>query len=331
MSQSTDTEIKGNPGIKQSSGQAVFLKRLFKEKPLGFIGGVIVVLLLLTGIFANLLAPYPYDQNHLADRLKPPGTKYIFGTDSTGRDVFSRVIYGARISMIIGLAATLLSTVISNMIGLFSGFIGGTFDLVVQRFIDTWLCLPWLVLLLLLISLTGAGIVQLILVLGISGGIGGSRGPRMLVMWFKQNAYVGAARAIGQNTWGIVIHHLLRNIMPFLIVGFSMGVGGTILAEASLSFLGFGVPPPFPSWGQMISGYGAYYMERAPWMALFPGLALTIAIWAMNMFGDAARDLLDPRLRGGVGGMGAYGAKQSKKVLRKIIANAEKIARGQPS
>ena len=333
MSQTTETVAAVEGETRKGSWLGGFLKRLVREKPLGTVGGMFVLLLLVTGIFADLswlglpdagLAPYHYKEVHLLDRLTAPSGQYPLGTDNLGRDVLSRIIYGARISMVVGLGATALSTVVSTFIGLASGYIGGKFDIIVQRFVDAWLCFPGLVIFLLLLSLIGRGIPQMILVLGVSGGIGGSRGSRSLAFWVKESVYVEATRAIGGSTSRILWRHLLPNIMPMVVVGFSMGVGGIILAEASLSFLGFGIPPPHPSWGQMISGYGRVHMFEAPWMVLWPGVALTLAVYGVNMFGDAVRDLLDPRLRGGVGGMGAYGAEQARKALRKRQAKLEK-------
>ena len=324
MNQATNTLAGELEETKKGSALINFVKRLFREKPLGAVGGLIVLLMLLTGIFADVIAPYGYEEVHPIDRLSEPSPQYILGTDSLGRDILSRIIYGARISMIVGLSATALSTVISTSIGLTSGYIGGKFDIVVQRFVDAWLCFPGLVIFLLLMNLVGAGILQMILVLGIAGGISGSRGPRSLAFWIKESVYVEATRAIGASTWRILSKHLLPNVLPLVIVGFSIGIGGVILAEASLSFLGFGIPPPFPSWGQMIGGPARYQMERAPWMVLWPGVALTLAIYGVNMFGDAVRDLVDPRLRGGVGGMGGYGMENARKALRKKEAKAEK-------
>jgi len=324
MNQATNTLAGELEETKKGSALINFVKRLFREKPLGAVGGLIVLLMLLTGIFADVIAPYGYEEVHPIDRLSEPSTKYILGTDSLGRDILSRIIYGARISMIVGLSATALSTVISTSIGLTSGYIGGKFDIVVQRFVDAWLCFPGLVIFLLLMNLVGSGILQMILVLGIAGGISASRGPRSLAFWIKESVYVEATRAIGASTWRILSKHLLPNVLPLVIVGFSIGIGGVILAEASLSFLGFGIPPPFPSWGQMIGGPARYQMERAPWMVLWPGVALTLAIYGVNMFGDAVRDLVDPRLRGGVGGMGGYGMENARKALRKKKAKAEK-------
>ena len=310
-----------------------FTVRLVREKPMGTIGAIIVILLFFTGIFADLawlgfpelgLAPHHYNEIHMADRLAPPSAKYPLGADNVGRDLLSRIIYGARISMIIGLSATLLSTVVANAIGLASGYISGKFDILTQRLVDAWLCFPGLVIYLTFMSIIGGGMLQVILVLGIGGGIGASRGSRALVFWIKESAYVEATRAIGSSTSRIIWRHLLPNVMPMIIVGFSLGIGGVILAEATLSFLGFGIPPPFPSWGQMLSAAGRRYMYEAPWLALWPGVALTLVVYGVNMFGDALRDLIDPRLRGGIGGVGGYGMEQAKKALRKRQTKAEK-------
>jgi len=323
MSEATGTVAREVEETRRPSAALTFLKRLVTEKPLGFVGALILLLMLLTGIFADYLAPYPYDEIHILDRLEGPSSTYLLGTDGTGRDMLSRVIYGARISMIVGITATALSTAISTLLGLSSGYIGGKFDIIVQRFVDAWICFPWLVVYLLILSLIGRGIPQLIFVLAL-GGIGGSRGSRALAFWIKESVYVEATRAMGGSTWRVIWRHLLPNVLPMIIIGFTMGMGGVILAEASLSFLGFGIPPPFPTWGQEISGLGRHHMIRAPWIPLFPGLALTLAVYGVNMFGDAMRDLLDPRLRGGVGGLGEYGAEQAKKALAKKQARVEK-------
>lgn len=331
MAETTQAVAAEAEETRRGSVLTGFLKRLVREKPLGAVGGVIVLVMLLAGILADVVAPYGYKEVHPIDRLSPPSAEYLLGTDSLGRDMLSRIIFGARISMIIGLSATALSTLVSTVIGLTSGYLGGKFDIVVQRFVDAWLSFPGLVIYLLLMSLIGAGMLQIILVLGIAGGISASRGPRSLAFWIKESVYVEATRAIGATRWRILGRHLLPNVMPLIIVGFSIGVGGIILAEASLSFLGFGIPPPFPSWGQMIGGPARYQMERAPWMILWPGVALTLAVYGVNMFGDAVRDLVDPRLRGGVGGMGGHGMEQARKALRKRQSGAGRRERAPDS
>ena len=282
--------------------------RMVKEKPLGTIGLVITVLLLLAGIFANFLAPHGMNEM-IGVPMQPPSSKFWLGTDNLGRDLLSRVIFGARISVIVGMVATAISTVVSTFIGLLSGYIGGAFDLIVQRFVDAVMCLPSMLLLMVIMSIIGTGMWQVIIVLGISFGIIGTRMVRGLVIGMKENMYVNAASAIGGSTSTIVMKHILPNIMPTVIILFSMGIPGTILTEAGLSFLGFGIPPPNPSWGGMLSGSARTFMFQAPWMAFWPGLALSIMVYGINMFGDAVRDILDPRLTGGAG---RYGLKIKK-------------------
>ena len=222
--------------------------------------------------------------------------------------MLSRIIHGARLSLVVGLAATALNVVVALLLGGTSGFFGSRVDLVVQRFVDGWMAIPGLLLLLTVMSIVGKGVPQLIVVLGISGGIGGSRLIRGAVIDIKENAYFQAVEVIGASRWRTFIHHVLPNIMPVVIVIFSINVGGVIISEASLSFLGFGLPPAVPSWGAMLSREGRQYMQQGPWLALWPGLCLTIVVYSLNMFGDAVRDLLDPRLRGGGGRLGAGGA-----------------------
>ncbi|MBA7484967.1 Oligopeptide transport system permease protein OppC [subsurface metagenome] len=290
-----------------------FFIRLVREKPLGTVGLVITLLLLFTGIFSNLVAPYGMNEIHPADALTAPSARFWLGTDNLGRDMLSRVIYGARISVIVGLTASILSTLIAIFIGILSGYIGGKFDLVVQRFVDAVMCLPSLIVVMVVMSLIGVGMVQIILVLGITWGIGGCRVIRSVVIDIKEDVYVEAAVAIGCPTNRILTRHILPNIMAPIIIYFSMSVPGVILAEATLSFLGFGIPPPQPSWGGLLSGTGRRYMFLAPWMVIWPGLALSIVVYGVNIFGDAVRDLLDPRLKGGIGRYGVRAKKEAKK------------------
>ena len=294
---------------KRRNAVAGFFVRLVKEKPLGMASGIIIFLLIVVAIFGDQIAPYPYKEMHLADRLLGPSAQYLLGTDQTGRDVLSRVIFGARISVLVGLTVTTLSVFISTLIGGISGFVGGKLDLIVQRFVDSWIAFPGLLLMLTVISIVGKGLLQIILILGISGGIAGARVIRGAVIGIRESIYFEMADAVGSSSWRSFIRHVLPNITPIIVISFSTSVGGVIMALASLGYLGFGLPPAIPDWGGMLSREGRKYMEAAPWLAIWPGLSLTITIYSLNMFGDAVRDLLDPRLRGGVGGLGADRAK----------------------
>ena len=275
------------------------LVRMVRTKPLGTACGVVVLALIVVAVFADVLAPYPYDEIYLMEILEPPSARHLLGTDNVGRDFLSRIIHGARVSLLVGLAATTISVVVAVLVGGVTGFLGGKLDLVVQRFVDAWIAFPGLLLLLTLMSVLGRGVLQIILVLGISGGIGsGSRVVRSAVIAIKENVYFEAGDAIGSTTWRMLARHVLPNIAPPVIIIFSISIGGYILSAASLSFLGFGLPPDVPDWGGMLSREGRTYMEAAPRLALWPGLCLTLVVYSLNMFGDALRDLLDPRLRG---------------------------------
>jgi peptide/nickel transport system permease protein len=286
------------------------LIRLVKEKPIGMLGGLIVLALFVTGILADVLAPYGFNEMVLADRLSAPSSVHWLGTDNTGRDLLSRLVYGARISMIVGLAGAGLHVLVGFVIGATTGLYGGKLDTAVQRVVDAIQCFPSLILYLTVMAVVGQGLVPVVLVLGISSGVYGSRTIRSAVIGIRHNTYVLAAKAIGARTSRTLVHHILPNIMPVLIIEFTLAVGRMIISEAMLSFLGFGVPPPTPSWGGMLSDSGRRYMLQAPWMALWPGLALAVAVYGVNMLGDALRDLWDPRLRGGVE---RYGVKEKAK------------------
>ena len=275
-----------------------FIGRLFREKPLGAAGAVVFVLFLFCGIFADVLAPYGMNQIAPLNRLKPPSWAFPFGTDNLGRDMLSRCLYGAQLSVIIGFCAAGIATVISVFLGIVSGYLGGKFDLVLQRFVDAWMSFPDLIILIVVVSVVGPGMPQIIVTLGLLLGIAGSRIIRGAVVSVRENMYVHAAQSTGASTFRILWRHILPNVMAPVIVLFTTRVGTVILAESGLSFLGLGVPPPAPTWGGLLSGSGRTFMLQGPWLALAPGLCLTVVVYATNMFGDALRDLLDPRMRG---------------------------------
>ncbi len=275
-----------------------FVRRLFREKPLGAAGGVVFVLFLFVGVFADFLAPYGMNHINPINRLKPPSWQFPFGTDNLGRDMLSRCIYGAQLSVIIGFCAAGLATFISVFLGIVTGYIGGKVDLIVQRFVDAWQSFPDLIILIVVVSVVGPGMPQIIFTLSLLLGIAGSRIIRSAVVSVRENMYVHAAQSTGASTTRILWRHILPNVLPPIIVLFTTRVGFVILAESGLSFLGLGVPPPAPTWGGMLSGSGRTFMFQGPWLALAPGLCLTIVVYATNMFGDALRDLFDPRMRG---------------------------------
>ena len=288
--------IAGTPQQRlRSSG---FLTRLFRDKPLGAFGGVLLLVFIVVGLTAQWIAPYGYNEIAPIDRLKAPSWEHWFGTDNLGRDVLSRCLYGAQLSVIIGCSAALLATVISALIGIVSGYAGGRFDLIVQRFVDAWQSFPDLIILIVVVSVIGPGMPQIIGTLALLLGIAGSRIVRSAVIGVREHMYVHAAQSVGASVPRILWRHILPNVMPPIIVLFTTRVGTVILAESGLAVLGLGVPPPSPTWGAMLSGSGRTYMFQGPWLALAPGLCLTAVVYATNVFGDALRDLLDPRMRG---------------------------------
>jgi len=298
----TSSEIEEEP--KRRPWYIDIGARLVREKPMGLVGGVVTLILLLVAIFAGFIAPYGLNETRVTEFLEPPSIEHFFGGDQMGRDIFSRVVYGARLSVIIGLVGTSLSIVITVLVGGVTGYLGGKVDLIVQRFVDAWMCFPSIVILILIMSFAGPGVWNVIIVLGFVFGFAGSRTIRSAVIAIRENVYVQAAQAIGCSTPRMIIRHILPNVMAPILVLFSTRLPGVILTEASLSYLGFGIPPPTPSWGAMLSNEGRSYMFLSPGMAIYPGLALSIVVFSVNMFGDAMRDLLDPRLRGGIGRYG---------------------------
>jgi len=273
---------------------ALFLRR----KPLGAIGGVIVLAMLVMALFAEHIAPYAYDESVRGARMTPPGAAHWLGTDNLSRDIWSRIVYGARVSVTVGFATIALGTLLATGLGVSSGYFGGVYDLVVQRVVDAWMSFPYLIIILSVMAVLGPGLLNVILSLSVIVAATNSRVIRGSTIAAAQNAYVEAARAMGCGHARIIVLHVLPNVVATIIILATIGLGAVILAESALSFLGFGVPPPYPSWGAMLSGSGRTYMLRAPWMAIWPGVAISLAVFGFNMLGDALRDVLDPRLRG---------------------------------
>ncbi|MPZ99942.1 MAG: ABC transporter permease subunit [Dehalococcoidia bacterium] len=278
-------------------GWASAVLRFVRRKPLGAFGGAVTLLLVVIAIFAGFIAPYSALE-HSNETLKGPSAAHWLGTDQFGRDVLSRIIHGARISLYVGVAVTLLGTIPAVLLGLASAYFGGWIDYLVQRLVDTFQSVPYLIMLIAIMVVLGASLTNVVIALSLRRAVVESRVMRAAAMSILNNTYVEAAHATGATDLRIMFRHMIPNIMPTLIVLGSIGFAGVILAEASLSFLGYGVPPPTPSWGGMLAADGRAYMFAAPWMLIAPTIALSITVFGVNMFGDALRDVLDPRLRG---------------------------------
>ena len=268
-----------------------------RVQPLGFIGGVIVLALLVMAVFAKQIAPYGYDEQIYSETLQGPTLRHLFGTDDLGRDLFSRIAYGAQISMVISFSAIAVSMSIAVTMGGISGFRGGFTDIFVQRLVEIVQAFPALILLISVISIIGQDSWQIALALGALFSVGASRVIRGSVIAIKGNVYFEAARSVGASDYRIFWRYVLPNVMATIIVLATIQLGAVILAEASLSFLGYGVQPPFPTWGRLLSGVARSYIVENPWMGLWPGLFIALAVFGANMLGDALRDVLDPRLR----------------------------------
>jgi peptide/nickel transport system permease protein len=278
------------------------LIRFARGKPVGAMGAVVILTLLMMAVFAEWIAPYTYDQQIPGARLRPPGRDFLLGTDNVSRDIFSRIVYGARVTVTVSFATVFLGNLLAAAVGITSGYFRGRYDIAVQRVVDAWQSFPFLVIILSLLAVLGPGMLNVILSLSILVAAAASRVIRSATLSVVENQYIEAARALGAGHLRIMLRHILPNVTATIVVITSIGLGGIILAESALSFLGYGVPPPHPSWGSMLSGSGRTYMYLAPWMAIWPGVAISLVVFAFNMLGDALRDVFDPRLRGARGG-----------------------------
>lgn len=287
-----------------------------RRKPLGAVGGVIMVALLLCAVFVDarlfgsdqpILARTHYDDQHIsrAEINQSPSLAHWMGTDELGRDIFSRILYGARISAVIGIATVLIAGAVSLALGTASGYFSGWFDTIVQRLVDIILAIPPLILLIFGISVFAAKsgpywrMFWFVVILSIIISAASARVVRGAAIATANNQYVDAARTIGAGDGRIIFRHIVPNVMPVMIVFMTVNLGTVILAEAAVSFLGYGIPPPFPSWGVMLNLAGSLQFRAHPEQALWPGLAIALAVYGINVLGDALRDVLDPRLRGG--------------------------------
>ena len=268
-----------------------------RRRPLAAFSALILLVLVLTAVFADVIAPYDPLETRPEIRLSPPSAAHPFGTDDIGRDVLSRVIHGSRISLWVGLLAVGIGTAVGMVIGLACGYWEGRLDLMLQRVMDAVQAIPGLVLALAIVSVLKPNTTNAMIAIAVVIVPGNSRIVRGAVLSAKQNRYVEAAEALGCRHGSILVRHILPNVTAPILVIASIWLGNAILIEATLSFLGLGTQPPIPSWGLMLSSTGRAFMEQAPWLAIFPGLAISLAVLAFNLFGDTLRDAWDPRLR----------------------------------
>jgi peptide/nickel transport system permease protein len=275
-------------------GAVLFFMRRY---PLGAIGALIMILFVATALFADAITTFDPFTTNARTSLAQPGGQHILGADFMGRDVFARIVYGARISLAVGVGATALGCIIGVSIGLMSGFFGGWFDLLVQRLMDIMQSLPLLVMALVMAASLGPSLTNTIIAIAIPLVPNVARIIRSNALSLREMPFVEAARAIGMSETRIAIVHVLPNTLAPLIVLATAQLGSAILVESALAFLGLGVPEPHPSWGRMLSESAAEYVRTAPWLVIFPGVAISAVVFGTNLFGDALRDLLDPRQR----------------------------------
>jgi peptide/nickel transport system permease protein len=268
-----------------------------RQRPLGAVGAAIILLMVAAALLADLIAPHDPLATDYGAMLEPPSAGHWFGTDSFGRDVLSRIVYGSRTALWVGFASSFLGATLGAVIGVVSAYFGGRTDLIVQRFMDLLLSFPLIVLALVVVAVLGTGVANVILAITIPMVPRCALVVRSSALSIRRTPFVEAARALGFGHGRIIFRHMLPNVVaPYLIL-LTAFLGQAILLEASLSFLGLGVTEPIPAWGLMLRGAAVEFAERAPWMAVFPGLAISLAVFAFNLFGDSLRDALDPKLR----------------------------------
>ena len=287
-----------NPASTQS-GPTLWTRgmRMARKQPLGAAGGFIVVLIIVMSIFADVVTPFDPEANDFEHMLTAPNGTFWLGTDQFGRDLFTRIIYGAQTALFVGFVCAIVGAAGGLVVGVASAYFGGYFDLIVQRIIDVFMAFPLIIMALAIVAIFGTGVDKVIIAITIPFIPRCARVVRSSALAVREMPYVDAARSIGYSHMRIILRHISPNVMaPFLIM-LTAFLGEAILLEASLSYLGLGVQEPTPAWGLMLQGGAEEYAESAPWVPVFPGLAITVAVFGFNIFGDAVRDVLDPRLR----------------------------------
>lgn len=283
-------------GASGFSGKRSSVWRQLRRSPGAMIGLCLIALLLSTALFADVIAPQGIDDQDLLKGLLPPGSEFLLGTDEFGRDMFSRIVYGARVSLQVAIIATTVSALVGVSLGVIAGYFGGTLDHIIQGMIDISWAFPTVLMAIFLVATLGPGLVNVMIAVGLVYWGGYARVVRGQVLSLREWDYVTAARAMGASDWRIIVRHILTNVLAPVIVMATLMMGDAILIEATLSFLGMGAQPPTPSWGSILAG-GRTYLRLAPWVSLIPGLAIMLTVLGFNLLGDGLRDALDPRLR----------------------------------
>jgi peptide/nickel transport system permease protein len=272
--------------------------KFVRTKPLGAAGGLVILGLLVVAALADTLAPYDAYQANYALQFARPSVEHWFGTDEFGRDLMSRIIYGARIALFVGFTASFIGCTIGGLLGVTSAYVGGRVDLLLERLMDILLAFPQLILALAIASILGPSVPNVMIAIAIPIIPRAARVVRATTLAVKENVYVEAVSALGAHQPRIVLRHIVPNVVAPYIIILTAQLGGAILAEAALSYLGLGAAEPTPSWGLMLSGSALSYAEKAPWIPIFPGIAISLGVFGFNLFGDSLRDALDPKLRG---------------------------------
>jgi peptide/nickel transport system permease protein len=273
--------------------------KFIRTKPLGAAGALIILAMLAVAALAEVLAPYDAYEGDYALQFARPSLEHWFGTDEFGRDLLSRIMYGARIALFVGFAASFIGCTLGGLLGVISAYLGGKVDLLLERLMDILLAFPQLILALAIASILGPAVQNVVIAIAIPIIPRAARVVRATALSVKENVYVEAVSALGAPRWRIVLRHIVPNVVAPYIIMLTAQLGGAILAEAALSYLGLGAAEPTPSWGLMLSGSALAYAEKAPWIPLFPGIAISLGVFGFNLFGDSLRDALDPKLRKG--------------------------------
>ncbi len=294
LAQSFDRILESQTGEKETFGS--LMRRLVRDNKLAVFSAILILLVILAAVFAPLMTPYDYGEMDLMHRLAPPSAKHLLGTDEGGRDILTRLFYGSRISLLVGVVPTLLSMALGAWLGILAGFRGGIIDNLIMRLADIMLAFPSMLLAMVIMYTLGDGLANIVLTLTLVNWASVARIVRAQTLQLKKTEYVEAAHAIGVPYFRLIFRHILPNCLPTLIVLFTLNVPSAILTESSLSFLGLGIQPPEASWGLMVNA-GRQYLYNAPWLSFSPSLAIMLVVLAFNFLGDGLRDVLDPHLR----------------------------------